>query len=295
MKLTGQTYSYYSAIEYLPPLIFLVLSMALTLLLIPVQLMLNRSLKLKRHCNTQFLVEHVFSTMLNKRKDRAGKKVYTTMSYKVPDRYNILMLAMVLALMGIAAVVFWDYFLFEKSHHCNTDPNFACFPACPSFTTPCLDCSDTSYLKDNNITSVICYRLVYNLSIAAGTALGVVAMYALLIIVITLLLLKVSNGSRWNKHRAVLTVAIQIITVVITLGTLIPTYIYHKTISYTNEKLIIRIMTNGFMTYTVIYSTVLFPWWSFIKIKDDQEEDNQENDEEANGEYRRIRGTSIPI
>ena len=34
---------------------------------------------------------------------------------------------------------------------------------------------------------------------------------------ITVLLLKVSNGSEWNKRRAVLTIAIQITIVVITL------------------------------------------------------------------------------
>ena len=251
--------------------------MAGTLILIPVQLLLKRSPKLKRYCKTQFLIKSVFSTMLNKHGYRAGKKVYTILNYKVPVRYNVLMLAMALSLMGVAGVEFWDHFLFENSHVCSTVPDLVCFPTYPNMTTPRLDCSDTTYLEDNNITSVICYRIVYRLGPATGSALGIITINALLIIILTLLLLKVSNGSEWNKRRAVLTVAIQITTVVITVGLVIKVYINRTMISYTNEKLIIRTVTNGFMTYTIIYSTVLFPWWSFKKIKyeNDIEEDNE--------------------
>ena len=236
MMATGQTYSYYFTIKYLPQFIFFVLCVAVTLLLIPVHLMLKRSPKLKRYCKTQFLIMHVFSTMLNKQTDRAGKKVYTILNYKVPERYQFLMLAMALSLIGVAGIEFWDIYLFEDSYICSTDPNLVCFPAYPNMTTPRLDCSDTSYLEDNNITSIICFRLMYRLGSATGSALGVITIEALLIIIITLLLLKVSNGSGWNKHRAVLTVAIQITIVVISLGTLITLYIYPTTVSYTTEK-----------------------------------------------------------
>ena len=85
-------------------------------------------------------------------------------------------------------------------------------------TTPRLDCSNTSYLEDNNITSVICYRHTFRLSTATGYALGLVASYALYITIINLLILKVSNGSGWNKRHAVLTVAIQITIVTLTVS-----------------------------------------------------------------------------
>ena len=254
--------------------------------------MLKRSPKLKRYFKSQFLIKHAFSTMLNKHTDRAGKEVYTILNYKVPERYEVLMLAMVLSVMGFAGVEFWDYLLFEKSHNCSTDSRIVCFPIYPSMTTPRLDCSDTSYLKDNNITSIICYRLVLRLSTAAASALGVVATYALIIIIFTLLILKVSNGSGWNKRRAVLTIAIQIIIVVISLVLAISAYISLTMIYYTIEKQIIMITANGFMTCTLSYSTVFFPWWSFKKIKDnvnDNEDDDKENDEEDKGEHRRLR------
>ena len=209
------------------------------------------------------------------------------------------MLAIALSVIGVAGVVFWDIYLYEESNICSTNPDLVCFPAYPNMTTLRLDCSDTTYLEDNNITSVICYKLVYKLGIASGSALGIVTAYALLFAVITLILLKVSNGSGWNKRRALITVALQIITVATSLGIAIYFIFFPAIKLYTNEKQIIKALTIGYIYYTVIYSTALFPWWSFRKIKDDEsdnnEEDYKENDEENNGDYRRIRGTLIPI
>ena len=195
----GQTYSYYYTREYLPTLIFSVLCVALSLLLIPVQLLLKESPILKRYFKTEFFIKLVFSTMLNKHRDRNGKKVYTILDYKVSIRYKVMMLAVALSLIGIAGGSFWYHFLFEKSHICSTDPDLACFPAYPNMTTPRLDCSDTSYLEERNITSVICYRYAYNLTRAIGSGLGLIAVNALFTIIITVLLLKVSNGSEWTK------------------------------------------------------------------------------------------------
>ena len=297
MKVTEQTYSYYFTREFFPPLIIFILCVALTLLLIPVQLMLNRSPKLKRHFKTQFLIKYFFSTMLNKHTDRAGKNFYTILNYKVPERYKVLMLALVLSLIGFVGVNFWDIYLYEDSHICNTDPQLACFPVYPNMSTPRLDCSDTSYLEDNNITSVICYRYAPRLGIAIGSVLGIITACALFIAIYTLLLLKVSNGSGWNKRRALITVALQITTVATSLGVVINTIFFPGSNYYTNEKRIIKVLTIVYLNYTIIYCAVLFPWWSFKNIKDDENDnkkDDKDNDED-NGEYRRVRGTSIPI
>ena len=126
---------------------------------------------------------------------------------------------------------------------------------------------------------------------ATGGALGTIAMNALFI---TVLLLKVSNGSEWNKRRAVLTIAIQITIVVITLVFIVLTCFIPAPVTSTLEKRHVFLMASLSFHYTILYSTVLFPWWSFSKIND--KDDNKENDkEESNGEYRRVRGTSIPI
>ena len=178
-----------------------------------------------------------------------------------------------LTLMGVAWVLFWDIFLFQETHSCSTNADLACFPAYPNMTTPRLDCSDTSYLEDNNITSVICYRFVFRLGLATGAAFGEVTTITMIIATITLLLLKVSNGSEWNKHRAVLTIAIQIITVAIAVGAAIAIYVVDRSTSSV-ELQAIRIVRDSSVTYTVIYSTVLFPWWSFKKMKDNENEED---------------------
>ena len=250
--------------------------------------MLKRSSRLKRHFKAHFLIKLVFRIMLNKRTDKAGKVVYTILKYKVSKRYKVLMLAVATSLTGVGGVVFWDYFIFEDSYICSTDPNLACFPAFPNLTTLRLDCSDTSYLEINNITSIICYRYSFTLGSATGGALGVVTTYALVFIIKTLLLLKVSNGSEWTKCRAVLTVAIQITIVVTIFSIAIPVYTFLALNSYTIEKKIIRIMISGSIVFTIIYSTVLFPWWSFEKMKDIKK-DIEDNTEYANnGECRRV-------
>ena len=200
IEATVQTYSYYFTREYLAPLILFILCTALTILLIPIQLMLKRSSRLKRHFKAHFLIKFIFRIMLNKRSDKAGKVVYTILDYEVSERYKVLMLAVAISLTGVGGVVFWDYFIFEDSYICSTDPNLACFPAFPNLTSPRLDCSNTSYLKVNNITSIICYRYSFVLGSATGGALGVVTNYALVFIIKTLLLLKVSNGSEWTKQ-----------------------------------------------------------------------------------------------
>ena len=295
MKVTGQTYSYYFTREYLPPSIFFILSIIITLLLIPVQLKLKRSPILKRYFKTEFLIKYVFSTMLNKRKDRNGKTVYTILNYKVPRRYEVMMLAIALSLVGLAGTSFWNAFLFDKSYICSSDPNLACFPTQPNITTPRLDCSDTSYLEDNNITSIICYRFAYKITKSAGAALVVIVMYGLFITILTLILLKLSNGSEWTKCHAVRTVAFQttiVVLIAVYIGVL--AYLFPTAGHYTIEKRIFTIAGNVFVLYTILYSTVLFPWWSFKKMKDNEEVD-KDNDEESNGEYRRMTGTSIPI
>ena len=55
----------------------------------------------------------------------------TILDYKVTERYKVLMLAVAISLTGVGGVVFWDYFIFEDSYICSTDPNLACFPAYP--------------------------------------------------------------------------------------------------------------------------------------------------------------------
>ena len=87
----------------------------------------------------------------------------------------------------------------------------------------------------------------------------------------------------WNKRRAALTVALQIFTVALSLGGVIAYCIFQLSTHSTIEKQITMFLANGSVTYTIIYSIMFFPWWSFKKIEDnenDNEEGNKDDDEE---------------
>ena len=81
-----------------------------------------------------------------------------------------------------ATVQFWDEFLYEESSDCITKSYTCCYGLYQN-TTQHVDCSNTSYLEDNNITSIICHRFVFRLGTAAGSALGIIATNALVILI----------------------------------------------------------------------------------------------------------------
>ena len=60
-------------------------------------------------------------------------------------------------------------------------------------------------------------------------------------------------------------------TVAIAVGAAIAIYVVDRSTSSV-EIQAIRIVRDSSVTYTVIYSTVLFPWWSFKKMKDNENE-----------------------
>ena len=117
MEATGQTYSYYFTREFLPPLILFVLYTALSLLLIPVQLMLNGCPRLKRYFKTQFLIKRVFNTLLNKSTDKNGKTIYIIMKYRVPARHKVMMLAMALSMLrgrGVTLIFIYPFLIISE-------------------------------------------------------------------------------------------------------------------------------------------------------------------------------------
>ena len=265
MQTIGNTYIFYAAWQFCPLLIIYGL-LLLTCCLVPVHYMVCRCCNKTRRgeCIARCLTEHVFSSML-KHTDIEGRKVYTILDYRVPEAYILILFCTTLNLIGVGWLTFAEMFLFEESHACNNNSNLACFPRFPNLFTPRLDCSN---LKINNI---ICYECVYNLPKGARTAHGLVLTTALTIYIIISVLLKVSNGSRWNKRRAVLTVAIQITIVVIIMAAATGLSFHQLKSSYTTEKQIFTLTKNIFIAYTLAYGTIFFPWWSFKK-KDNRED-----------------------
>ena len=275
MDKAGYNYSFYAALQIVPSCIILVSLSVTTIGILLVSIMLYQCCKYPKLIPpvkriTQWLVEQVFSVMLKKRTNNEGRKVYTVLNYEVPDGYVRLLLATVLNLIGVAVINFWDVFLFEQSYICSTDPDLVCFPLVnemsPNSSTPPLDCSNTSNFQENNITSVICYMFAYRLGSAAGSALGLVTTTALTIYIIDLLLLKVSNGSGSTKHRAVLTIAIQITIVAVTMGIAAGLTYLQVQVASTMEEYLVIICTNLLIVLAISIGTICFPWCYFTKV-----------------------------
>ena len=99
---------------------------------------------------------------------------------------------------------FWNQFLFEESNICTNDIYTCCYDA-NQYYPQRLDCSNSSYLKTNNVTSIICYKFAFRLGRATGSTLGLVTSCVLGLLIITWCLLKISKGTRAKTWRVALT------------------------------------------------------------------------------------------
>ena len=267
------TYSYIFNLTELPEFLLFFLWLQITIVILSAQCLFGlcsdqfEKIRSCFECITDNVIEpaigFVFNMMLKSREN----KVYTILSYKVPDFYKFNLFAIVLNLIGVAMVQFWDKFLFEESRGCSIDQQLICFPSFPNLTTPRLNCSDTSFLEDNNITSVICYQMVYNIGSATGSAIGVVTTTALIIYLFTFIFLKTSQGKDGSIRRQVITLIIQIIiALVIVIAIFFLSKLQYPADS-TRAKQKTAVFTNISIGYTVAYGCVLIPWQKFEKYK----------------------------
>ena len=148
--------------------------------------------------------------------------------------------------------------------------------------TPQLDCSNTSYLKNNEIDSVVYFNFVFSLGSATGSALGTISTIVLIICPIQLILLKVSNGSEWNKRRVISTVAIQIFTVITTLAIGFGHSFLEFQISSTKEENLITILTNTLVVLTIIMGTISFSMTDCAKAYKQRKQRRTEHKEQKN-------------
>ena len=208
-------------------------------------------------CNA--VVEHVFDKLLKKESNE-----YYILNYKAPANYTNLLFFTLVFVAVSATVQFWDDFLYEETSDCITK-SYTCCYGLNQNTTQHVDCSNTSYLEDNNITSIICYQFVFRLGTAAGSALGIIATNALVILIITYSLLKLSDGSNGKGLcRGAITVLIQIGTVLVVLTATVLLCIYNVASNPESAfiKKILEIYPIGLL---ISLYTVLFPWRNFVK------------------------------
>ena len=212
-------------------------------------------------------------------------------NYEAPRSYtNLLFLTFVL-LITSAVMQFMDDFLIAESD-CTTKGYICCFDA-DTIATPRLDCSNTIYLEEHNITNVVCYRFVFRLGTATGSAIGVVATTAASLLAITWGLLYTSKGTRSISSgnrctctcQAVLTVLLQVFAAGLVL--LVTAFLcYNKVVSYPDSWIGIAIkVSEVYPTGSIIaIYIILFPWYEFEKIQKPNSERNNESNSERNNE-----------
>ena len=201
----------------------------------------------------------VFGKFL-KEKDDDG--AYVIFGFKAPKYYIFWLFSVLFQLLGITVLLFWQVFLLEESYMCRTDELLDCFSSNASGSDLPLDCSNTIYLDENNITSFTCYMFVFRLEEASGAALGIFTIAEILFTIVTWLLLKVSNGKAGTRFQKGLTILIQMAGIIgTTTGYLIIIFVIASR-RFGSVRSIFEII----LLYLTTVSCFSTPWWGFTKV-----------------------------
>ena len=238
-------------------------------------------------------VEKVFDNILKVHESENEKeKAYVVFKYYKSPRFYISWLFIILTnLAGIAFVQFWNDFLLEESYICSNNPTLACFSASPSTYQQKLDCSNMSYLEENNITSVVCYKYVFSLGQATGSAVGIVSTSVIIVCLIQVLLLKILDCCKGRDccTGCFTMMVIQLAVALLIVGATIGLYNLQTSSSTSFDNWSPFVKTFG-IGYTFATATVFFPSCTFKNINDPKinDEGTPFNDSEKNDGYTPI-------
>ena len=221
---------------------------------------------------TKAMKKYVFGRFLKKHdagRDREPETI--VFGFKAPESYDNWLLCQIVQLSGLALLVFWEDVLLQVSYVCTTeDPGLACFPSGASGSDLPLDCSNTDYLEQNNITSFKCYKFVFAIATASRSALGVLTIGGIFAALVTWFMLKLSNGKSGTRTRKWITTGIKLLGA---FGTPILFYMLVNTIPAVSHTLYGTVYS-GFKTsavYWLILSVFTIPSHKFEKIEDNTE------------------------
>ena len=235
-------------------------------------LYIKKTSKIRRIADSA--IELVFKRILKKYRNEDGEDSYIVLNYKAPYIQTMLLFTTLNQLIALAVIQFWDTFLLSETFGCTVN-GIAC---CYSLNTfdQLLDCHNTSYLQTNKIGSIICYRYVFRLGSATGSALGTVTTIGMVLLIITWILLKCSKGANRTVRRGwytAITQVIMILTIMAFTGILIGLEVetnQRSTSSIINASC--RIYPTGL---TIILYIILFQWWKFEKNSSDDDQSDQ--------------------
>ena len=209
------------------------------------------------------VVERVFDRILKKHSSQEEGNVYIVLNYKAPHSYTNLLYFTFVCLIVSALAQFWDNMI-EESYECTTK-RFLCCYYYYYYDPQSLNCSNTSHLRDYDITSVTCYRFVFKLGTATASALGIVGTIGLTIFAITWCILKTTKGSRATTTRLT-AFLIQSTTALIVLTATVLLSIYkvnlYPIFSLKSQYELSEICPIGILISVYIF---FFPWRQFKK------------------------------
>ena len=226
---------------------------------------------------TETVVEHVFDRVLRRHYNKSGRRIYNVLNYKAPKAvYTTILSTLLIQMVAVAAVQFCDDFFIEESHGCSTRGLICCYNI-DLWSGQYINCSN----NNNNYSEITCYRFVSKLGNATGSALGVVTTTALIVYLITIVLLKVSNGKRGSESRKCCTITIQISVALLT-AALTGLFCWLKFASYYSHTKQINAISEILPTGIIIFVYIIFfPWYKCEPV--DNNGGKGKNNEDNNG------------
>ena len=234
---------------------------------------------------TEFAVEIVFGNFLKIHEERKEtnerdrllnnskeEKVYIVFNHKAPNYFKYWLFHVLVDLIAVISIQFWEEFLLRESRICITSPGLSCFPVKPNFNAQRLDCSDTNYLEANNITSVICYRFAFRLGAAFGSATGIVTFNGLGLLFYIKIMLWLSDKTKKIEYQIFISI-LKLIVGLIALAVLVVSGFIISFSSSSSLKFTTVFCKYYLLSITVPKNIWNFRWNKFENIADTDKKD----------------------
>ena len=207
------------------------------------------------------IIKHVLQLhFLKEHDDEEEEKYYIVFNYRILVEHMTWLLNILIQAFFVAVVQFLNNFLFDESRMCSTEPSLDCFS---TISYHKLNCSNISDVEE--LTAVVCYKYVFHVGRATGSAIGTITATSIIIYLIILLLLKISGGRTSSYKCKWFTIIVQYIVaslvIIVALVLSVSQYLTSST-CLAGLNSLVETLTVG----SIVFSSILFfPWMIFRK------------------------------
>ena len=210
------------------------------------------------------------------------ENTYTLFGYTVPKFFIEQLLIYFIVTLTLSTQVFISSYLFIKSYGCSMEPYIHCYEAKVHFLiigAEELDCKDP--LAIQNITSIICYDLAFDLTHAIDDAAATIAGAAVYFVLITWILLKLSEMQEiCANHKCTCICKLCIVTVQGSIMLFVLAIVMLQIVALILDKDTVYedIVHIAIRVYMVIIGGII-PWWKFTKLNDQSNGRQRDNND----------------